>query len=336
MKLQRREKILAGLSLGLVGLLGLYFLFFAGDGRSDEQLNDDLKKLAADVAEKRNYLQAASRDRKRLDDWQTCALPSDPVLARSMYQNWLVGMAKRANLHEVKLGSTDQSHRDQFTRISLKLGARATLSDFLDFLYRFYSIGYLHQIRRMDIKPIRGSRDLDLNIAIEALSLPTAKSKDRLPDNIPKEDWHGLALTKLSDYQDPIVSRNFFSVYVPPPPIDKPPLVDKPKPPTPPQLPPVNLAEHAYVTGFIEVDDAPQVWLQDRIAGKPWKLGTGESFTVGKKKGTVETIRPEGEVIVDFDGHRRLLRLGDTLYGGEEISDATPNRPMKTTIPPNP
>ena len=38
MKLQRREKILAGVALGLVGLAGLWFLLFAGDSRSDDQL----------------------------------------------------------------------------------------------------------------------------------------------------------------------------------------------------------------------------------------------------------------------------------------------------------
>ena len=133
-------------------------------------------------------------------------------------------------------------------------------------------------------------------------------------------------LSNFTDYRNPIVSRNFFGVYVlpTPPPPDK----QERKPP-----PPVDLAEHAYVSGFTEVDGAQQVWLQDRIAGKPWILETGQSFTVGNRKGTVESIHPDGEVIIQFDGHRRLLHLNDMLYGGEEIHAATPNQPVTRTNP---
>ena len=63
------------------------------------------------------------------------------------------------------------------------------------------------------------------------------------------------------------------------------------------------------------------------MGGKPWKLGSGESFTVGKVKGTVQSIHPEGEVIVEFNGHRRVLHVGDSLHGGVEIHDQRPSQP---------
>jgi len=315
MKLQRREKILAGSALGLVGLMGLWFLLFAGDSQSADQLIDRRTKLTGEIEDKQKLLQVAARDAKRLAEWQRRSLPPDPVLARSLYQNWLRGLAASVNLHKSTLVSNDAgARRDQFTRISFTLRAQARLGDLVEFMYKFYKAGFLHQIRKMDVKPIQNSRDLDVNLTIEALSLPTADSKKKLPP----EASHVLQLAKLSDY-GPIVKRDFFAPYVPPIP-----------PPPPRRERTVDPADSACVNAFIEVDGIAQVWIEDRMApprGKLWQLGEGESFTVGNVKGTVQSIRPEGEVIVEFEGHRRALRIGDNLHGGVEIQDPRPNQP---------
>ena len=316
MKLQRREKILASLALGLVGLAGLWFLLFVGDNRSFGDLKDDESKLKTEIREKKKQLKAAGQDAKRLAQWQQRSLPPDPLLAPSLYQNWLLSLAKRVDLRETKLESPPAVvRRDQFTRISFTLHAQAKLSDLVEFMYKFYSAGFLHQIRRMDVKPNKNSHDLDVNLTIEALSLPKAESKGKLPDKVPQDAGRELQFTKLADYR-PIASRDFFAAYL------------RPAPPAPP--PPkrsVDPADHTIVTGIIEVDGKAQVWLQDRIGNKLWKLGVGESFTVGNTTGTVQSIHPEGDVVVDFDGHRRMLHLEDNLHGGVEIQDQRPNQP---------
>lgn len=314
MKLQRREKILAGLALGLVALAGLWFLFFAGDPRSDDQLIRLQDELTSKIATERSALDKARRDAKHLADWQRRSLPPDPVSASSLYQNWLRDLAKHVNLQGYKLVANEVVHRDQSTRVSFTLHAQAHLGELVQFLYEFYAAGYLHQIRNMDVKPSRNSSTLDLVLTIEAASLPKAESKKELPKL--KESARVLQLKKdgvaatLADYRDPIVKRNFFANYVKPPEIvinRRPPKPERPPPPR------VDLADHAVVTGFTEVDGTPQVWLKDRITDKSWILGTGEGFTVGDVKGTVQTIDPEGEAIVDFGGHRRLLHKGDNL-----------------------
>ncbi len=314
MKLQRREKMLAGLTLGLIGLAGLWFLFFFGESRSDEQLIADQTKLTDEIKEKEKLVQAAGRDAKRLAEWQRRALPAEPSLARSLYRNWLSSLAARANLRGYTLVSNEASvRRDQFTRFSFTLRARARLGDLVEFMYEFYSAGLLHQIRKADVKPIQGSRDLDVNLTIEALSLPTAESKDRLP----KDPGSVLQFAKLSAYREPIVSRDFFSPYV------------RPDPPPPPRRErTVDPADFAFVNAFTkDVNGAWKVWLQDRMGGKSWQLGEGESFAVGNLKGTVQAIHPEGEVVIDFNGHRRLLHIEDNLHGGVEISDQPASRP---------
>ena len=215
MKLQRREKILAGSALGLVGLAGLWFLFFSGDSRSSDQLIAERNKLAGEIESKQKARQAANRDAKRLAQWQRRALPPDPSLAASLYQNWLRSLAARSTFAATTLVSNDAGiHRDQFTRISFTLHAQARLGDLVEFMYEFYSAGFLHQIRKMDVKPIQGSRELEVDLTIEALSLPTAESKDRLP----KEAGSVLQFAKLSDYPIRSCRADFFAAYVRPAP----------------------------------------------------------------------------------------------------------------------
>jgi hypothetical protein len=82
------------------------------------------------------------------------------------------------------------------------------------------------------------------------------------------------------------------------------------------------MAQFAVITGITEVDDMKLVWLQDRMAGKMMRLKEGDKFQVGDFRGTVVTITPtKDEVVVDFDGHRRRLRDGDNLRGGNEVRE---------------
>ena len=299
MKLNRREKILACAAGGLIAAIAVWLLLVAGDGRSAGKLRTERSRLAAEVDGKQNLLEAAARDAKRLAAWQHRALPADPVVARSLYQNWLRSLANRVNFRHLNVESKEaESRRDAFTRISFSIHAQASLAELTEVLYEFYSAGPFHQIRRMDVKPQENSRDLDVNLAVEALSLPGADAKDHLC----KEPGHGLRLAKLADYRVPIVARNLFAPYAPP-------MKEKTN----------DVAEYAFITAFIEVAGSRQVWLQDRTADKTWRLAEGATFEVGGVRGTVQTIAPTREVVVDFDGHRRRLHDGDNLRGGVEV-----------------
>jgi hypothetical protein len=313
MKLQRREKILVSVALGLVGLAGLYFLFLAGDPRSEDQLNRERDDLNAKIAESKKTLEAASKDAIRLADWQQRALP-DPEKAHSLYQNWLREMAVQAKVRDIHFDSSVvHAPRDQFTKSTYTLNAQAKLGELVQFLYEFYSAGYLHKISKLDVKTNRNSnnRDLTVVLTIEAISLPTADSKTGLPKK--KEGASRLELPKLSDYRNPIVKRDMFATFVEGPAVISPP-------------PKVDPANFTFITGFTEVDDQRKVWLQDRLKGKSWQLATGESFTVGNTKGTVQSISPNGEVIINLDGHRRLFHDGDNLRGGAIVPDQRPTK----------
>jgi hypothetical protein len=305
MKLQRREKILAAATGGMLVLLVFWFLFMMGDSRSSARLHADLVRLASDIQNKEKMLAAAATDAKQLDQWRRRSLPSDVTIARSLYQNWLRSAANRADFRRMNIDSKEgEARREVFTRLSFTLHGHIRLSGLVEFLYEFYSAGHLQQIRQLDIKPLQNSRDLlDVNMTIEALSLPGADSKDHLS----KEPGKGLRLAKLAEYRDPILERNLFAPFVPPTTVRRDDTVD--------------IAQFTFVTAFVEVDGARQVWLQDRVAGKTIKLASGETFQVAGVPGTVQAILPNETAIVDFDGRRRRLALSDNLRGGVELPD---------------
>ncbi len=100
-------------------------------------------------------------------------------------------------------------------------------------------------------------------------------------------------------------------------------------PPLPANAPrpekPADPADFVVVTGFTEVDGATRVWIEDRVKSKRSVLLTGDSFAVGNVKGTVQAFRAKGDVVIEFEGHRRLLHSGDNLHGGVEIPNSQPN-----------
>jgi hypothetical protein len=310
MKLARREKILAGAALGALVLAVACFFILTGDERSDQQLLDEEAKLTGQIAHKEKLVQDAGREQARLIQWRKCSLPPDPVLARSLYQNWLHGLTGRANFHDVRLTANDSvSRRDQYTRISFALNCTTKLGDLVQFMFDFYSAGYMHQIRKMDIRPGATPDVLDVDMSIDAVSLVAADSKDKLPS----ENGHSLKLANVAEYRDPIVARNLFAAFAPPAPAAQKVAGNDP-------------AASALVTGFTQVDGAWQVWIEDRAAGQRWALESGKSFDIGGRKCTVQTIRAEGEVIVELDHIRRLLHLHDNLRGGVEVGGERPNR----------
>ena len=310
LNLQRREKILAYATGGLLVVLAAYFLLFGGEGRSTAELEADLINKTNDVTAKRQLKKRDDRDKSLMREWRKRALPSDRTIARTRYQTWLRNLADQCHFHPLTVESKEmESRADVYTRMSFTVRGHVSLADLTQFLYDFYGAGHLHQIRQLTIKPLEHASGLDASVTIEALSLPNADRKDQLST----EKGTGLRLAKIDNYRDAIVKRNLFAPYTPPAAsagAEK--KTDKAK-----DL--VDTAQFAFVTGFTDVDGLRQVWIQDRTSGKQWLLKEGEKFKIGRISGTIRKIAPSREVTLDFDGHRRRLRDGDNLRGGIEV-----------------
>ena len=296
MKLQRREKILAAAAVGLVLLSAAWFLLFSGGSLSYRQLEVRCDQLETQVRKKEADVKAAKVAEKRLADWQRRALPSDTTDAPVLYQTWLRQLTDRLQFQQPTIQSTPvQSKPKTFTLWTFKVRGRTSLSKLVEFLYEFYSAGHLHQIRLIDVKTIPNSTDLDVNIDVEAMSLPGADRKGELT----KERSKSFGLAKLSDYSKRIEQRNLFG-------------------PFRPAGAPPDAAQTTFVTGIVAVEGRGEVWLVDRTTGKDWKLHEGETLQVGLFQGRVKAISMD-EITIDVGGRLRRYHKGDNLRGGEEV-----------------
>ena len=146
--LKKREKIMA-IAAGAVGVLLVgYLLFVAGDPRLRDDLRKECKKAREAVEEQRRKMDAAEKAVARLTDWQRRSLPADLGSARSLYQDWLHGIADRAKFTQVKVTSSAGAAPKSkvYTPFIFTLRGRATLEQLTRFLNDFYRAGHFTRL----------------------------------------------------------------------------------------------------------------------------------------------------------------------------------------------
>lgn len=317
--------------LGVVGVLVLGFglqyawgrlnsLFDARNSKIDAALNEiETKKLA---------ILEGERATRKLAAWEAAALPADQERADALYQAWLLGVVKNAKLTQATVDpgraititrtTKDRKREVVYQALPFTLRARGNLEQLTRFLYEFHLAPHLQQVRRISAKPVDPPGTLDLQLAVEALSLPGASRVDSLAEGTSDR----LANTTADDFVKPITKRNLFAAYVPPPPPPpvRPTVVETPRPPTPPPPPKPTFdeAKYAVVTGVVEVDGTYEAWILARTSGKTLRLRAGDDFTIGQAKGKIAEVGLY-DLVVEFADGRRLVAVGDSLRDGEKL-----------------
>ncbi len=99
--------------------------------------------------------------------------------------------------------------------------------------------------------------------------------------------------------------------------------VTDPPPPeaAPPPRPSFDTAKYAYVTGIIQENDRPEVWITNRTEGRRLRLYEGDEFEVGQFQGTVRRIR-EKTVEIFSEGDVISVGIGQSLSDGKLLSRA--------------
>ncbi|MGQ9769170.1 MAG: hypothetical protein ACUVQG_01325 [Thermogutta sp.] len=311
MKIGRREQILI-LIVGTVAIIVLGQLFWRLVATPFTTRHKALAALASNVQTRERQLKELTKAKEKLAEWSARSLPADPVLARRLYQNWLLECAQQAQLENIQVDSGEvRREKDLFYRLPFTVRGQGSLESLTKFLYSFYSRNYLHTIQRIAITPFKDGKRVDLLFSIEAAALDTAVAKDSLPSG-------DLVQTKLDDYKEyvkVIAGRNVFVAYSLPPPEPprrpQPPRTVPRPPPEPPLLDPIQFA---YVNGIVEVNGERQVWLYSRTEDKTLKLSENETFRVGKTQGRVIRIGLR-EVELEVNGETRKVSLGESILG---------------------
>ena len=213
-----RIKWLLIAGLAVFGFYGLDTLYRRWIEKPSQQLTAQMD----DLNEKRNATKSeqlvAQKQGKRLESLAARALPDDPQLARSLYQQWLLNLIETNELASasvdaaqpvpLEIRSRTKKGKRQLIghRINFSLRGQATLAKLSSFLNAFRKAGHLHKIRAITLNPIGNEGRLDADLSIEVLCLEASTNKSQLGD------WEiaDEAVVAPSTY-DHLVRRNLFA-----------------------------------------------------------------------------------------------------------------------------
>lgn len=202
-----RERSLAIAIGALVVVVIGYFVFESISGSLNAKARS-VTEASSQLDDKARKLTQSKRAIKRLKEYQAKSLPSDGEVARSLYQNWLLERLEANGFRDIKLGVLGaRSRADAFQLHTFNVGCRGNLAQLTRFLHDLYAVDRLTRLRRLAVKPISDSKDLDVGFAVEALSLKGADLNDAL-NNTPARR---LRQANVETYERVIVGRNLFA-----------------------------------------------------------------------------------------------------------------------------
>ncbi len=118
------------------------------------------------------------RHTQQIKEWSTRSLPSDPIDAQRLYQEWLTELALTFDFDKLKIapGRRVSGREKLFTSVYVSLEGESELSQLLQFLELFDRVELAHRIDDLVIKPL-GTKPTDrmhFILTAEGLSFTTA------------------------------------------------------------------------------------------------------------------------------------------------------------------
>jgi hypothetical protein len=294
----------------LLGYLAIQFVVKKNILEPLRAKDAEITNLVSQVAAKQKELYAAQDAEYDIRSWQARSLPADLSLAQTLYQDFLRQLLEEAEISRPKIApSAPASQGNHYRRLPFLITARTGLAQLTRFLHSFESAGYLHQIRRLAIKPVvtEGKLDgFDVSLSIEAASLPDATTEGKLPK---KPERPPLKVPTLADV-GVIAAKNVFQ-------------------PTSLVEASVEVVEEAkteekderssiYLTATLEENGVAKVWLTNRETNERSIIAEGEPISIGGMKGTVVEISAR-EVLFRVDDKVGAVRLGNNLASWSEV-----------------
>ncbi len=243
------------------------------------------KNLEKKLKESDKKLEQAVKLGTELEGFEKQSLPSDTVLASSLYRDWLLKLLEYTKFGDPKVYSSNPvSRKGGVKAISFSVSGKGTLDQLTNFMFEFYRADFLHLIRSVGLNPSKSSNQIDIRISIETLVLPKATNKGSLNNGVAD----ALASLELVDYAA-IANRNLFGGGS--------------------EMDDVN---QTYLTAVPSVDGKKEAWFTIRSTDKIKKIKVEEPLEVGTFKGKVLEIN-DNDVIIESNGERWLVAIGENL-----------------------
>lgn len=189
-----------------VVVLGSIFVWYASSFYFAEatRLQTQIDARQKEVNDLEKQASANRRIVSKLTLYKEKSLPPQLDDARARYQEWLNAQVLGVKLNDVQIVPVNaREQQGAYRQLGFNVSARGDLKQVVDLFYRFYNIDLLQRMRRISLKPIRDSRDLDISLTIEVLSLADAKPED--PGSKPRI---AMSLGELPEYLAAILNRN--------------------------------------------------------------------------------------------------------------------------------
>ena len=288
------------------GLYGADQLYRGWIEQPRQELTSNIDKLSDDIQKDNQTRFAAQKAAKRLDEYQHRALPADPAIAKSLYQQWLLDMVDRFELASASVDASQptpieiksRTKRGKRVRIGHRIDysvrGQTTLTKLTAFLDAFRRASHLQKIRSVSLNPLGNDGRLDVNLSIQVLCLDDASSETALSDWTITED----AAEQLAQ-GDVLVQRNPFAKGFA-----------------------KALRDMELKAITVNRQGATQAWFSTSARGKIEKVEAGKLIPSPLHEIFVATIESD-RVLIRFNDSEHWIKLGESI--GEVVEPATAN-----------
>lgn len=303
-----REKLLAAAVAVMVGLWGASQGWAKYQAALERNLNTQ-RNVAQELSTVRTATARGRRAQQKLRQWRRQSLPTDPDIAKSLYQDWLQQQLLAAGLQVKEVNPTSpRTGSKSYQQFSFAVSASGKLEQFTDFLYRFYQAKHLHRISAADLNPGSDRKTLTISLTIDTLSLAEADRTDQLA-----EGTSDLLQEPLEKFRRNIVDRNLFATY-------------QPQKSTEEQVTKSDLPDtEAAQAKFSGINYGQDGWLMSvrmQDSGKVLYFREGDKIEIGRFEGIIEKLDGDRRRAILSTGSARVeLRLGKTLAEAETLAE---------------
>ncbi len=209
------------LSIGIGGLFVVLALNWAFNQyrAATTSRQTRLRSLASETETLQSQWLAGAKAERQLGEYKVRSLSSDPEVAKSSYQAWLLSTVGGLGVDDAVVDPISIAPVDDlYTQFGFRVSGKTDLKGFVDLVYAIQSRDQLHRIRQISFSPSRKTlrqavdskqvddQAIDVVMMIDAVALNMADAAPPSPS--PDPSWR--ITRSLAASRETILNRNFF------------------------------------------------------------------------------------------------------------------------------